>query len=242
MPEITVNGVELHYVDEGQGTPVVFVHGVWMSSRFFEKQRAFFGERHRYVALDFRSHGQSAEVHHGHSVPQYARDLHTFLEQQSISDAVLVGWSMGSFVIWDLIDQFGSGGVAGIVVVDQSASDFKWPDWPHGALDLVDLIHVMHEVQEDREALVGDFIPSMFKDPPPPDQTSWMREEVMRPPASVASAIIFDQTMRDYRPHLAKVDVPALVINGSGRKGRLPRRRGADCVIDARRPPGRVRG
>ena len=45
MPEITVNGVELHYVDEGQGTPVVFVHGVWMSSRFFEKQRAFFGER-----------------------------------------------------------------------------------------------------------------------------------------------------------------------------------------------------
>jgi pimeloyl-ACP methyl ester carboxylesterase len=125
---------------------------------------------------------------------------------------------MGSLVIWDLIDQFGSGGVAGIVVVDQSASDFKWPDWPHGAFDLADLIHVMHEVQTDRGALVGDFAPSMFKDPPPFEEMSWIQKEVMRPPASVASAIIFDQTMRDYRPHLAKVDVPALVITGVDEK------------------------
>jgi hypothetical protein len=45
-----------------------------------------------------------------------------------------------------------------------------------------------------------------------------MREEIMRPPASVASAIIFDQTMRDYRPVLPKVDVPTLVVTGADEK------------------------
>jgi non-heme chloroperoxidase len=58
----------------------------------------------------------------------------------------------------------------------------------------------------------------MFKEPPAPEEQAWMREEIMRPPASVASAIIFDQTMRDYRPVLPKVDVPALVVTGADEK------------------------
>jgi len=30
MPEMRVNGVDLSYIDDGVGTPVVFVHGAWM--------------------------------------------------------------------------------------------------------------------------------------------------------------------------------------------------------------------
>jgi non-heme chloroperoxidase len=33
MPRTTVNGAELHYEDEGEGRPVLFIHGVWMSGR-----------------------------------------------------------------------------------------------------------------------------------------------------------------------------------------------------------------
>ena len=214
MPRVTVNRVELHYEDEGEGRPVVFLHGVWMSSRFFDRQRAYFGARHRYLALDFRGHGQSEQVHEGHMLPQYGRDLRGFLAAVDAHDAVLVGWSMGSMVVWDMIDQFGTEGIAGGVVVGQSPSDYRWPDWPHGFLDLDGLTHAMHAVQDDRDALVRDFVPLMFTKPPSAADTEWMVAEIMRPPASVASAIIFDQTMRDYRPALAKVDVPALVVTG----------------------------
>ena len=31
---IRVNEAELHYEDEGTGDPIVFIHGVWMTSTF----------------------------------------------------------------------------------------------------------------------------------------------------------------------------------------------------------------
>lgn len=125
---------------------------------------------------------------------------------------------MGSFVIWDYVRQFGVEGLRGIVVVDQSPSDFKWPDWPHGFLDFEELRHVMSAVQTDREALLREFIPLMFKDDPPADTVALVVEEATRLPESIASAIVFDQTVQDYRPVLPSVAVPALVCIGRDEK------------------------
>jgi non-heme chloroperoxidase len=38
MSTVRVNGAELYYEDEGTGHPVVFVHGVWATSKFFLRQ------------------------------------------------------------------------------------------------------------------------------------------------------------------------------------------------------------
>jgi len=36
MPKIRIDDqVELHYEESGAGRPIVFVHGVWMSGRYF---------------------------------------------------------------------------------------------------------------------------------------------------------------------------------------------------------------
>jgi pimeloyl-ACP methyl ester carboxylesterase len=218
MPELTVNRATLHYEDEGAGRPVVFVHGVWMSGRFFERQRPYFRDRYRTIVLDLRSHGRSPHVHEGHTVAQYARDLDAVIGELGLTGAVVVGWSMGALVIWDYVRQFGSGSLGGVVVVDQSPSDYRWPDWPHGFLDFEGLCHVMSAVQTDREALVRDFLPLMFKEPPTEHDKAWMVEEILRLPASVASAIIFDQTVQDYRSVLPSVTVPALVVTGADEK------------------------
>ena len=37
--QLSVNGVELSYIEQGTGAPVVFVHGAWMDLRFWEPQR-----------------------------------------------------------------------------------------------------------------------------------------------------------------------------------------------------------
>lgn len=214
MPQVTVNGAALHYEDEGDGTPVVFLHGVWMSGRFFERQRPFFRGRCRTIVPDFRAHGQSQHVHEGHTVAQYARDLRALLDVVEADGAILVGWSMGSLVIWELASQLGLGGIRGVIVVDQSPSDFRWPDWPDGFVDLPTLQHVMEAVQTDQAAMARDLVGLMFERPPAEPDAAWMVDEISRPPASVASAILFDQTVRDYRASLAAVDVPSLVITG----------------------------
>ncbi len=217
MATVRVNGVELYYEDEGAGDPVVFIHGVWVTSRFFRLQMPHFAGSHRAVALDLRGHGRSEHVDHGHTVPQYARDLHEFLGTLGIERPVLVGWSMGSLVIWEYARQFGADGLRGVVLVDQSPSDYRWPDWPHGPIDDEMLRHIMAEVQgEGREQLLRGLMPMIFKEPPSEDDEAWMVEEMMRMPATIASAIIYDQTMQDYRDALPLVTVPSLICVGSG--------------------------
>jgi pimeloyl-ACP methyl ester carboxylesterase len=104
------------------------------------------------------------------------------------------------------------------VIIDESASDFRWPDWPYGFADLPALAHIMSAIQTDRSAFVRGFIPAMFKDALAEDDAAWMFAEITRMPESVASAILFDQTVQDYRPMLEKVMLPTLLCFGRDEK------------------------
>ncbi len=218
MPRIEVRGVQLNYEERGSGRPVVFLHGVWMSSRFFQHQLEGIGAHHRAITPDFRGHGTSEKTADGHTVPEYAADLHQFLRVLELEDVVLVGWSMGAFVIWDYVRQFGCDRLAGTVIVDEAASDFAWPGWEHGVIT-PDLLRELNEgVQTARQGLIAHFIPLMFAAEPSDADTEWMTEEMAKAPAGVASAILLDQSLRDYRGELTKVTVPSLVIHGADEK------------------------
>src|SRR5262245_41692493 len=108
--------VELHYLAEGSGRQLVFIHGVWACARFFDLQLSALGRRFRTIAIDLRGHGQSTMTLKDQSVAVYARDLKRFLERLAIEQPVLIGWSMGAFVIWDYVRQFGPEGIAAAVV------------------------------------------------------------------------------------------------------------------------------
>lgn len=218
MPKFDLKTARLHYEDVGTGRPVIFIHGVWMSSRFFKKQKAYFGKRHRFIAPDLRGHGRSKHVHSGHTIAQYARDIHDLIHGLKLRDVVLAGWSMGAFVLWDYIRQFGVENIRGTVVVEESASDFKWPDWPNGIADFPGLCGMMRDVQTDRAAFVRAFIPLMFKEAPSEADTHWMFKEITRLPESIASSILFDQTVQDYRADLATITVPTLLCFGRDEK------------------------
>ncbi len=215
MPMIVINDqLEINYEENGNGRAIVFVHGVWMSGRYFHLQVADLGKNHHAIALDLRDHGGSSHTSDGHTMATYAQDLHAFLKAKKLSDVVLAGWSMGCMVLWDYFKQFGDENVAAAIFVDQSPSDFKWPDWDLGIFDLPALVHLMSEVQTGREKMFREFIPILFKQPPSTEDIEWMVAENMLLPATIASAVLFDQTMQDYRADLAKVTVPALVIAG----------------------------
>src|SRR5699024_8783173 len=51
---VHVNGVELHYVIQGQGQPVVLVHGGGDDLRYWEAQVGPLSERHRVVTYSRR--------------------------------------------------------------------------------------------------------------------------------------------------------------------------------------------
>jgi pimeloyl-ACP methyl ester carboxylesterase len=206
---------QIYYEDQGTGRPVVFLHGLWLTSRFFSKQRAFFAERYRFIAPDLRSHGRSENVLHGNTVPIQTRDLHELFEALDLHDIVLVGWSSGVFCIWQYLMDYGSDDIAGIVIVDESPTDFNWPDWTLGAQDLPGLVAMLDGVQTNHAARVrGGFVPHLFVTPLTDDELEWMVEEITMIPPTVAAAVAFDEVTRDYRSTLADIKVPTLVCFG----------------------------
>jgi len=90
------DGGTIYTISRGDGPPVVFCHGVTLSSRVWAKQfEAFPAAGFRAVAFDARGHGASAVGESGHSIDNLADDLLTVLETLDLHDAVLVGHSMG---------------------------------------------------------------------------------------------------------------------------------------------------
>lgn len=212
MPLIEANGTELYYESSGDGTPILFLHGVLMGSRFFVKQEAL-ADEFQTITLDFRGHGRSATPETGHTLPVYARDLEAFLDANDLDDVIVVGWSMGSLVTWEYIDQFGTDRIRGFVSVEQQPLDLKTDGYDHGVFDFEELRGLMELAQTDHHALADSFIEQMLVDDYP-DVRPTLFDEIARIPPGIKSAILFDQSVRDYRDVLPAVDVPTLVCLG----------------------------
>lgn len=211
------NGVRLYVVDEGSGTPVVFVHGVMMSGRFFDRQVPYFSQSFRVIVPDLRGHGQSEKVLHGHSVANYAHDLQALFDSLQIERPVLVGWSMGAMVVYEYLKQFGQADVAGIVIVDQPPSDFAWEGYEFGGFTVHSLGAMVESLQMNQRA-VAERLTNLMLHAPSPEVASWMVEEIMRSPAAIATTILVNQTLQDYRPFLAEISLPTLVLFGRDNK------------------------
>lgn len=214
MPLADVNGTQLYYEESGDGTPIVFLHGVLMGSRFFTEQRSALAEDYRPIVLDFRGHGRSAKPETGHTLPTYAVDLEAFLEGRNLDDIVLVGWSMGSLVAWEYIDRFGTDRLRGFVSVEQQPLDLEREGYEHGVFDFDELVDLMELAQTDHHELGRVLIDQMFADEPAADVRQLAFDEIARVPPAVKSAILFDQSVRDYRNVLGEIDIPTLVCLG----------------------------
>jgi pimeloyl-ACP methyl ester carboxylesterase len=218
MPSVALDtATRLYYEDEGDGRPVVCLHGVWCSSRFFRPQVPALSARYRLIVPDLRGYGRSERTAAGHTVAQHARDIRALIARLGLRDVVLLGHSMGAFVAWDYVRQFGTDGLAATIVVDQTASDYMWPDWAHGAFDFASLCQVMARVQDDWPGMAETFIATwLTRHPLPAPLTAALLEDVRAMSPTIASAILFDQTVQDYRPVLAAVTVPTLLCFGEG--------------------------
>lgn len=236
MPVVDCNGVDLYYEERGEGDSICFLHGAWAGLRFFESQLSDLSDSYRTVALDFRGHGRSEKTEAGHTVPQYARDVGTFLDALDLDGVVLVGWSLGAHVSWEYVEQFGTSRLRALVDVDMEPAPVSWEDDEHGTYD-PGRIGDMHEaIQTDHWAFTERVIDRVLKDPPSPALRTTMFDEMTRCPPSVKSAVILDATMREYRDVLTEIDVPALVCAGADEKWRTVAavEEAADLIPDAR--------
>lgn len=212
------DGAALTFTDTGEGRVVLLLHGVCMSRMFFERNVVALAQHHRVIAVDFRSHGDSPRTEGGHTVSQYARDVHELLEHLQLTDVTAVGWSMGNFVIWDYLCQFGRQRLAGVVNISQGPSDLTQVDWPYGIGDISQLHGFVADLQDDfREFFLG-YVPTMFKNELEPEQLTRFVDSICKVGANAGTLIFLDQTLRDYRPQIPQFTIPHLLVWGADEK------------------------
>ncbi|MBX9824234.1 MAG: alpha/beta hydrolase [Xanthobacteraceae bacterium] len=94
--------VEIAYLDEGEGDPILLIHGFasskevnWVQPGWFATLR---GAGRRVIALDNRGHGQSAKLYDpaDYHTTKMASDARALLAHLGIGRADVMGYSMGA--------------------------------------------------------------------------------------------------------------------------------------------------
>lgn len=87
--------IKLNYIEKGEGTPLVLLHGNGGSLECFKSQIEYFSKKYRVIALDTRGHGKSPRGDKPFTIKQFADDLKDFLDDLGIKRAILLGFSDG---------------------------------------------------------------------------------------------------------------------------------------------------
>jgi pimeloyl-ACP methyl ester carboxylesterase len=90
-----MSDIQLHYIEKGEGQPLILLHGNGESCEYFEHQIDCFSADYHIIALDTRGHGQSPRGDKPFTIKQFAEDLNDFMDEKGIEKAILLGFSDG---------------------------------------------------------------------------------------------------------------------------------------------------
>jgi pimeloyl-ACP methyl ester carboxylesterase len=99
MPYVNNKGIKIHYEVEGQGPPLVLVHGFTRSLEDWQKF-GFVSELmndYQLILIDVRGHGQSDKPDNlnAYNVMTIAEDIITIMDELNIERTHYWGYSMG---------------------------------------------------------------------------------------------------------------------------------------------------
>jgi pimeloyl-ACP methyl ester carboxylesterase len=99
MPIANVNGVRLHYIEAGEGRPLVFVHEFAGDAESWQPQIRFFSRRYRTIAFNARGYPPSdvPDNPEAYSQQQAVDDIKGVLDHLRIDKAHVCGLSMGGY-------------------------------------------------------------------------------------------------------------------------------------------------
>ena len=100
MPFTDVRDVCLFFTDEGEGEPVLFVHGFSCDSHDWSWQLPhFLAAGYRVIAADLRGHGRSSVPANGFTPKDFADDLAILLERLDPGPVIAIGHSLGGAIV-----------------------------------------------------------------------------------------------------------------------------------------------
>jgi non-heme chloroperoxidase len=219
---LTLDGVQLSYIRQGRGRPIVLLHGLSQCAEEFKHQIGPLSAQYDVIAIDQRSHGESQKVSYGLKISRLARDLYELLTDLDLNEVVLLGHSMGSSVIWCYIDLFGPQRLSKIILVDQSPFLTSDPNWTQQELEDSGAIFTAKQVvdtvaalrSKEAEQVVRQIIDGMVTQHATPEMKEWIVQCSLKMPRDLAGTLMYNHWHMDWRDLIPRINLPTLIVSG----------------------------
>jgi len=214
--EVETN-VHLHISDAGAGRPVVLIHGWPLSDEMFEYQyNALIEKGFRVIGITLRGFGKSDKPYGDYSYDIHALDIRRILSKLEITDAVMVGFSMGGAISIRFASLDSGSHVSKLALVGAAApswtqrKDFPY-NLPKSAVD--DLIKLNYK---DRPKLLSNFakIFSATETSLNEGIGNWLNGICLSASSYATAQCLIALRDTDLRSDLVKIKIPTVIMHG----------------------------
>ncbi len=147
---VTVDGKKVHYIEKGNGAPLILIHGFLYHTVMWKKNIDALAEKFKVYAIDLWGFGYSERLPQlDYGFPLFGRQIKGFMEALGIPRATLVGQSMGGGIAVYVAAHYPDK-VDRLILVDPAV--IPYPD------TIVATIYKLPGVGEFLNSLPGDFV------------------------------------------------------------------------------------
>ena len=213
---IASDGVRIAYRDEGNGRPIVALHGLMAHGGFFDAQRSLAPD-FRLIRIDLRGHGGSR----GDPAPTISRladDVAELCGQLELDGAIGMGWSLGASVLWRLLSRLTAERFAAAVVIDMTPRVCNDRDWTLG-LSPEHCEARTRAIRADFPAFAAAAGAAIFAprdDATPHPLAEWASSEFAGNDPKAIEALWQSLAAEDFRPLLGSIRQPTMIAHGVG--------------------------
>lgn len=99
---IEIDGMQVHYRDEGKGQPIVLIHGTASSLHTWDDWTSELKKEYRVIRMDLPAFGLTGPNQTGdYTIPSYTDFLSKFVQKIEIDSFHLAGSSLGGNIAWN---------------------------------------------------------------------------------------------------------------------------------------------
>lgn len=209
MPNVNVNGTNLHYAEAGRGLPVVLVHGFPLDHRIWHEQVRELSSICRVITPDLRGFGQS-KSDSAFTIASLAEDLYVMLAQIRALPCVLGGLSMGGYVALAYQRSYPST-LRGLMLIDTRA-EADSPEGRQGRDTMIQLARTEGSNAIAEKMLAKMMVRSGETHPSTAAEVRTIMEQC--PALTIEHALAAMRDRADYSAGLSSIVAPTLIIVG----------------------------